>query len=656
VNLSHKRWRWLGAMLALGLIAALVSACGSSGSTNSTSSPGTSSTSGQPSTVAGLPQTGVGLTEPTKGSGARIKGGTVQFAEAPGSPPNYIFPMYAPAYCGTNNIDDLDMLLYRPLYWYGDNYHPTVNYSVSIGKKPVYSNNDKTVTVHLNNYKWSNGEPVSARDLVFWMNVLEASPSTEWCGYVPGKTFFPGNVVSYKAVNPTTFEMTFNRSYNPTWVQYNVLSQLTPLPLAWDKTALTGATPSQTSTSAPDLTKSGAAAVYKFLNAQSLKISDWTSSPLWSVVDGPWKLSSNTTSGGVTFVPNTKFSGPNKASLAKFVEVPFTSESALVDQIKSQGPSGLGVAYLPAQYQPLTSQMKSLGYDVNMAAYYGVNFFPLNFQNPTVGPIFKQLYFRQAFQHLVDQNGWIKNFLHGTAVPTYGPVPLAPPSSLVSAGSAGNPYAFSVSAAATLLKNNGWKVVPNGLTTCVKAGTAKGDCGAGIRKGEGISFNLDYLSDVTASAEEMEDLQSQASKVGIKLQLTTHPFDDVYSAAVHCTSNEPKCKWTAENWGAGWIYGPDYYPTGEDLFQTGAVANYSNYSDPEMNKLVADSIVASPAQEASTMAKFVKYTETQLPVVFEPTSIGTFGASAGTLISNKIGGYAANALGWLSPEDWYLTK
>ncbi len=652
MNISNKLRRWFGLVAALGVIAVLVSACGSSGSTNT----GAAGASGPVSSVAGLPQTGVGLTKPTTGSGAKVTGGTITFAEFPSSPPNYIFPLYAPQYCGVNNIDELDYLLYRPLYWYGNNYSPTVDYNASIGQKPVFSNGDKTVTVHLNNWKWSNGEQVSARGLVLWMNVLEANPATEWCGYVPGKTFFPGNVVSYKAVNPTTFQMTFNRSYNPTWVLYNVLSQLTPIPLAWDKTSASGATPSATSTNAPDLTKHGAAAVYSYLSAQALKISDWAASPLWSVVDGPWKVSATTSNGGVTFVPNTKYSGSNKPSISKFVELPFTSESALVDQLKSQGPSGVSVAYIPAQDQPLTAQFKSLGYDVNMAASYSVNFFPLNFNNPTVGPIFKQLYFRQAFQHLIDQNGWIKSFLHGTGVPTYGPVPLAPPSTLVSAGSGGNPYGFSVSDASALLKSNGWKVVPGGLTTCIKPGTAAGDCGAGIRQGEGISFNLDYLSDVTATAEEMQDLQSQASRVGIKIQLTTHPFDDVYSAAVHCTASEPKCKWTAENWGAGWIYGPDYYPTGEDLFQSGAVANYSNYSDDEMNKLVKDSITASSAQERPVMSRFVHYTETQLPVVFEPTSIGTFGSSAGTLVDSKIGGYTANALGWLSPEDWYLTK
>ena len=65
---------------------------------------------------------------------------------------------------------------------------------------------------------------MTSRDLVFWMNVIKASPSTEWCGYVPG--YFPDNVISYSAPNPSTFVITFNKSYDPEWVLYNELSQI----------------------------------------------------------------------------------------------------------------------------------------------------------------------------------------------------------------------------------------------------------------------------------------------------------------------------------------------------------------------------------------------------------------------------------------------
>jgi peptide/nickel transport system substrate-binding protein len=612
------------AAVVCALVALAVSACGSSSTTTGIS-------------VAGLKQYGPGLTSPTTGSGAKVSGGTVYFSEAADSPPNYIFPMYAPQYCGINNIDELNFLLYRPLYWYGNHYSPTVDYDYSVGKKPVVSNGGKTYTISLNSYKWSDGEQVSADDLVFWMNMLSASPATEWCGSVPG--LFPFNVASYKAVNPTTFQITMKKAYNPTWMLYNELSQPTP-------TTFAGSIGS---------TVKGAGKVYDFLNKEGAELNTW-SGPLWSVVDGPWKVQSTTSTGQVTFVPNPDYSGSPKPSISKFVELPFTSDTTIFNEMLSGGPSALTVTALPAQDVPKLSAVEAKGYTDNQAASYSVNFFPLNYENPTIGHVFQQSYFRQAFQHLIDQPGWIKAYLHNTAVPAYGPVPNAPPSPIVSAGSGGNPFPFSIPAAKTLLADNGWKVVPGGTDTCIKPGSGAGECGAGVKAGQPIVFNLDYASGIEVLNQEMQNLQSNAAQVGIKINLTEHSFDTVYSTAVHCTSSEASCKWTAENWGAGWIYGPDYLPTGEDLFETGSVANYSNYSNPTEDADIAATETDPQSEFAAAMAKFVKYTEDQLPVVFEPTSIGTFGASAGTIISNKLGGYEANALGWLTPEQWYLTK
>jgi peptide/nickel transport system substrate-binding protein len=85
-------------------------------------------------------------------------------------------------------------MMYRPLYWYGNDYRPTVDYRYSIARAPVFSDGGRTVTIKLKRWRWSDGEPVTSRDLTFWMNVLKASPGTEWCGYSPG--YFPDNVTS----------------------------------------------------------------------------------------------------------------------------------------------------------------------------------------------------------------------------------------------------------------------------------------------------------------------------------------------------------------------------------------------------------------------------------------------------------------------------
>ena len=90
--------------------------------------------------------------------------------------------------------------MYRPLYWFGNNNSPAVDYNYSIGNTPVFSNGDKTVTVTLKNWKFSNGETVTSRDVEFWMNMEFAmAPKGDWCDYTPG--YFPDNVASMSYPN-----------------------------------------------------------------------------------------------------------------------------------------------------------------------------------------------------------------------------------------------------------------------------------------------------------------------------------------------------------------------------------------------------------------------------------------------------------------------
>jgi len=644
------------AAVGVALVVLFAAACGSSSNKSSGSSGSTSKSSAAPS---GVPTTGPGLTEPTTGSGSKVSGGTVYFTEGPDAAPNYIFPMYSFQVCSTTNANQLMNMLYYPLYTYGENYKPTIDYNHSIGQTPVVSNGGKTYTIHLNPYKWSNGETVTSRDLVFWMNVLKADAPTEWCGYSPG--YFPDNVTSYSAPNPSTFVINFNKAYDQEWVIYSELSQIFPMPLAWDRTSLSQPAPTSDNGHLPDTTKSGAAAIYKFLDAQSKKLADWASSPLWSVVDGPMKLQSFSTDGKAVLVPNTSWSGTPKVSISQLVELPFTSEAAIYNQEKSGGPSAITIGNVPSQYAPQLNSLAAEGYDVNKAASYSFNYFPLNLNSnaPTspggepVRYIFRQAYFRSAFQHLIDQQGWIHAFLYDTADPTCGPIPLSPPSPLVNAAALSfTPCAFDPATAKQLLSSHGWKVVPGGSTTCQNPSL----CGAGIKAGEGISFNIDYQSGVVSVQDEMNDLASQAKKLGITINLTTHPFSTVYSTASPCKPSAASCKWTAGNWGAGWIYGPSYLPTGEPLFNPGSAANSGSYSDTQMTNLITQTIEGPLANESAALAAYNKYASEQDPVVYGPTQVGTYGGNAATLVDKKLAGYSANALGFLQPQYWYFTK
>ena len=153
-------------------------------------------------------------------------------AEPPSQTPSYIFPFMAPEVSSNQNLFDFTYLMYRPLYWFGQGSQPVFNPSLSLASTPTFSGRNLTIT--LKHYMWSNGTAVTAQDVMFWINMMRAVPQ-DWFGTVPGG--FPTNVSDVKAVSATQLTMTMNKPYSPTWFLYNNLSQITPMPAAWDRTA-----------------------------------------------------------------------------------------------------------------------------------------------------------------------------------------------------------------------------------------------------------------------------------------------------------------------------------------------------------------------------------------------------------------------------------
>lgn len=72
--------------------------------------------------------------------------------------------------------------------------------------------------------------------------------------------------------------------------------------------------------------------------------------------------------------------------------------------------------------------------------------------------------------------------------------------------------------------------------------------------------------------------------------------------------------------------------------------------------VAATTITGSSSQEAQALTAYAQHIGQQLPVIFVPTQIGTYEPAAGTLVAKNLGGYTANALGLMNPEDWYFTK
>ncbi len=570
----------------------------------------------------------------------------------PGGAATYPFPFMAGNYGADDsvyNVNDFQYQLYRPLYWFGSGATPYLNPALSLADLPVYRGHQVVIRLK-QNYKWSNGEPVDAQDVVFWLNMMIAEGNS---GVFWSPKGLPSDVTNVRAASKYVVTMDITTpQFSESWFTNNELSEITPMPAAWDRTA---SGPSDCAT-----TVSACAAVYTYLNSQAIKSpSTFASSPIWSVVDGPWKIQSLTSQGKLTLTYNTRYGGPVAAHhVATFVELPFTSEQAEYNVL--QDPSGsqtIDVGYLPTVDAPVPPAGANVGanppslssYQLSALYAWELSYFPYNFNNNTgQAAIFKQLYFRQAFQHLVDQEGVIAGPLHGYGKSTVGPVGTYPSTKYLSpqARQLGDQWTLNIPKAQQLLRSHGWSVVPNGADTCHSPGTAANQCGAGIVAGEHLKVTLMYATGTDWIESAARELASNASLAGIQVNLQAESFGDVVNTAYGANGES----WQMADWGS-WTYAPDYLPTGDELFESGVPNNSGAYSDPHNDQLILATLHArTPAQFDTAMYNWQNYLASQLPVVYEP--------DAPTLLETIRGlhiGVQNSALN-ITPEQWYYRQ
>ncbi|HMD46342.1 MAG TPA: ABC transporter substrate-binding protein [Acidimicrobiales bacterium] len=596
-------------------------------------------------------------------SGATSASTPIVWAEIPSATPNFIFPYLPGSLCSVANISQFQYFMYRPLYFFGSGESTNVNSELSAADQPTYTNNTQTVTVNLKGWKWSNGESVDAQDVLFWMNMYHAEPMN-YCGYVPGE--MPDNIKNVTASGDTV-TFTTTKPVNTYWFTYNELSQITPLPIAWDVTSATGAPGSGgCSSAAYGTADSNCAAVYTFLsnqagynatnpNATSNALATYATNPLWKVVDGPWQLSSFNADGTASFVPNPKYSGPVKPTISKFTELPYTSDSA---EFNALAGGSVNVGYLPQTEvtSPAPNPQSTGANNPRLSNFklvplynWSITYFPINFNSTgdggNAGKIFRQLYFRQAVQSLVDQPLYVNKLWKNYANPTYGPVPVAPANTLSTSFEKSNPYPYNPSKAKSLLAAHGWKVVPNGTDTCIKPGTGANQCGSGIPSGAQLKFNMAYATGIAALTSEVTAEKASWSSAGINVVLQGESFNTVTSQAVACPSG---CSWEWLDWGGGWTFAPDGYPSGDTLFGNGSAANYGSYGPAVPGFNTNQSLINQSLSTNTSLANWENYVAKQVPDIWQPDPAFTL-----TEIPKNLEGVTPqNVYLNLTPEAW----
>ncbi|MER7789743.1 peptide ABC transporter substrate-binding protein [Streptomyces sp. NPDC097640] len=590
--------------------------------------------------VAGAAVMSGALLTGCSGGGTSSSGGhstdTINYALPANFTPNWILPVGTASHLNTNN-SSISQSLWEPLIAYdGSTGEVGWNKNNSLATAADFDKDGKSVTITLGDRHWSDGKPITSRDVEFWFNLIKANKA-DWANYSPGKA--PDNWTSLKITDDTHFTITFDKAYNKQWMLANELSMIRPMPQhAWDKTGDSDAV------SDLDRTPAGAKKVWKYLNSAAKNISGYATDPLWKTVSGPYTLKSFSTAGRVELTANAKYDGGGKANIRHVNLLPFTTTDAEANALRA---GTVDYGYINATDLSQEASFKSKGYTVKPWAGWAITYMPYNFNNPAMGAVFKQLYARQAIQMSVDQTSLSKVIFNGTAVPTYGPIPQGQASDFVSPEQKKNPYPFDTAKAKQLLTSHGWSE-QNGTMVCTDAGSGDNQCGSGVAKGTKFEMQVLSQSGSTVTDNMMSALQSSFSKTGIKFTIKTAPVNSVLSQSGQCKSGDSGCKWQLSFFGtAGSWYFPAY-PSGDSLFQTGGGSNFGSYSNPAVDKLIAQTTTSeSPAAVQEYSAALAK----DLPVIWLPEPDYQV-----SVVKNGLGGFAQDSLANFHPAMWKWTN
>lgn len=570
----------------------------------------------------------------------------VTYAELPATPPNYISPLESSAYYSDPNAGGLANIFWPSIYVIGAHGSLGVDSAESVAYPPTYTDHNRIVTIRLKHWRWSDGAPITARDLLFWLNLLSAvtdpnaptigsstSPGPGWGDFAPGE--FPESVVSYTQTGAYSIQLQLNQSYNPTWFTDDELTQIFPIPQSsWDRLSLSGPVGNYDNTAQarvllptsatqtcrdcyvprdPGTADSGALGVAQFLNVQSQDLATYNSNPLWQVVSGPFVLRDFTSSGYVKMVPNGSYSGAPKPEIKAFVELPYSSDLAEFNALHN---GNVDIGYIPPEDLAQRSQLEKTGYAFAPWNVLSANLAMFNYTDPSAGPIFEQLYFRQAFQLLINQKEYIAKFTGGVGSVETGPVPVYPPNNVwVSPLEKRGIYNYDPARAVALLRQHGWAVRPGGVSTCVRPGSQATDCGVGVRQGQPLSFQLLYNDDEVAMANEVEAMQSTMAKyAGIKLTLKGGTFNYVVGIAFgNCTMTSPCTDWQLADWGdAGYDFTyPAAVPAGNAIWP---VVNQGDWVSARNAANIAATLTApDQAAEVAAIFRYENYIATEVP-------------------------------------------
>lgn len=504
---------------------------------------------------------------PSTSSSKPTPGGTLIFAHAPQATYNWYLPIVDAQYDYNAGLYDE---IYKPLLWVNNNYSKS-----SIANKITYNTTGTVYHIFLHKkWRWSNGTPVTSKDVLFTWNVIKAASASNapspWPYVGAGTGDIPNGIQRVTANGNYEVTITLKQPTNQQWFIYNGIIQLVPMPHVWD-------------------IKKNMTDELKYLGQEA------TNPHFVSLVDGPFKLGKVVQHQYWTLLPNQKYAG-HKSILKKLI---LQYQGSTASELAALKTGAANMGYLDVSQWGSRRELTSQG-DIITPEYYfaffdtALNLFP----GSPVRSIFKHLYVRQALQMGIDTKGIDQSVYHGFAPAMDGPLPQKPMTAFYDPALNTNPYPYNPKAAKKLLESHGWHEV-NGVMT---------------QRGQKLSFAMMYPTGTTSTVTTAQIMQQDWAKEGIQVSLKPVTFNNLISVA---SPGGSPSKWDMAM-GTGWYYdGPGFYPSGDGLFNTNAPSGFG-YSNSTEDALInaTHKPYASSAANMQAFFRYEDFTARHLPVLW----------------------------------------
>ena len=612
----------------------------------------------------------------------------------PSVDPTWILPFQDGSTYSVPNMNYFQQLMYRPLYWISADPSLRLNTTHSLARPPVFRNGNRTVEVTLQpTATWSSGRPVTAGDVIFFINLMTALPGT-WAAYVPplkksGAVALSDITTSISVPNDRTIIFHLHRAVNPRWFTMNELSQITPLPREWDRVSATtvgsatsprvaqgqlatrrggcwgsqwigngntgtGRRPGQTrypvdstgmATVVTDDYAERAAhclAVYRTLVAFAQDRSHYAdptsdTGRLWSTVSGPWQLRHySPTFHTASFQRRTDQLHSGGPQFLEYTNCPRGCVNEALRGQLDMLPVGTDVVGRPNNLHNLSRLQRRdfsrAGFELRSNLSLAINFAAINFRSRNGADRHAHAVFAQRYIRRALQFGIDQSRIIRRQLQGLG------------VGSRGPIPANSISVptpprrsdrALQLLAAHGWRI-HNGVAQCDTPGTGPRSCGAGIPANTPLEFDFLCVEGAGGGQSIVRQIARDWRRIGVRAVISTASFNDVISATFRRSTS-----WDFAYWG-GWLFAPDYLATGEALFATGSSSNAGGYSDPTSDRLIADTIQST---HSTAMLSYGMHVGADIPVLWLPQQISLYEV-------RRSAGASHSRLEEFTPEDW----